>query len=189
MSGFRLTPLTGLLLASLLINGVFLGMAIADRLDGPRRGPPEHMDRTSFVIGAFLRAAPEDKREAMEDEIRAHFREAMATRRRVWEAQKDVYAALVADPFDRPRAEAALEAAREAGLLVDVKGHEIMLDLVEDLDAETRKKALEAGFGGDFRKRMHRGGPRRHERGHDGGPTEGPPPEGPRPDGPPPDRR
>ena len=177
MSGFRLTPLTGLLLASLLINGVFLGMAIADWMDGPRHGPPEHMDRTSFVIGAFLRAAPEDKRAAMENEIRAHFRDAAATRRRVWEAQKEVYDALVADPFNRARAETALAEAREAGLLVDEKGHEIMLDLVEDLDAETRKEALEAGFGGEFRKRMHRGGPRRHERSHEGRHPEGPPPD------------
>lgn len=179
MSGFRLTPLTALLLLSLLLNGVFLGMTIADRLDGPRdRRPPEHMDRTAFVIGAFLRAAPEDQREAMEREIREHFRGATATRHAAWDAQKEVYSALTAETFDRARAEAALARSREARLAVDVKGHEIMLDLVEGLDAETRRKALEAGFGGEFRKRMHRGGPRRHDRNHDGPRPEGAPPEG-----------
>lgn len=166
MTGLRLTPLTILLLVSLLLNGVFLGVGLADKFSEPRHHRSRDMDKTGFVISAFLHAAPDDQRDALKDDLKSQFGEAKALHRRAWEAQSKVYDALTAEDFDRADAESALADMRAARLAVDEKGHEMMLNLVEKLDADTRMRALEAGFGGDMR---HHRGPRRGREGREDG--------------------
>lgn len=151
---FRLTPLTILLLVSLLMNGVFLGMAIADRaFEPPHRGYRDGPDR-EFSVRLFLRNMPESQRETMREELRERLDQVRPLFVRAREAHRDAFEALAAEPFDRAEAEAALQELRIARLAIDEKGQAVMLDLVEGLDAETRRRALEAGM--DSRIRRHR---------------------------------
>ncbi len=153
---FRLTPITILLLISLLLNGVFFGMAIADRVfDPPHRGHRGGPDR-EFSVRLFLHNTPEPQREAMREELRARFGEVRPLFERAHQAHRNAFEALAADPFDRAEAEAALEELRAARLAIDETGQAIMLDLVEDLDADTRRRALEAGMDRDRRAPLRR---------------------------------
>lgn len=153
----RLTPLTILLLLSLLLNGVFLGMAIADRaFEPPHRGHRGSPDR-EFSVRLFLHNTPEPQREAMREELRERLDDVRPLFERARQAHRAAFEALAADPFDRAEAEAALQELRAARLAIDEKAQAVMLDLVEDLDAQTRRQALEAGM--DRRIRHHRRSP------------------------------
>jgi len=145
MSDMRLTPLTVLLLASLLLNGVFLGLVIGGQaLRGPDRDAPRVT--APFALRAFIEAAPEPLR----DELRAQARGELVSARRLMRQRRDaearVWRILMAEEFDRAAAERALEDMRGARMAVDRKGQDVMLDMLERMDTETRRAALRAGF-------------------------------------------
>lgn len=186
------TPWIIALLASVLINGVLAGFVLHRTADGPdwRRGAdhdgdaPHHRGRRSagYDLRDLLYALPDDvRREARErarddiEDIRALFDEARA-------ARDDFDTAMRAERFDREAAADALQRLREVRETLELNLQEDVLDLVGDLDAQTRARILE-----ERREDRHR----RFRRRHDGPGQEGPPPpdgEGP-PDGPSPELR
>jgi len=180
------------LLASVLINGVLAGFVLHRTADGPdwRSGGGHHdgdgrhhrgRRSAGYDLRDLLYALPEEaRREARERarddivEIRALFDEARA-------ARDEFDTVMRAQEFDRAGAEAALQRMRDAREALELHLQDNVLDLVADLDAQTRTRILEE------RREDRR---RRFRRGHDGPGHDGPPPDGDGlPDGPPPELR
>jgi len=152
MSGFKLTPVTILLLASLLVNGVFIGMVLSDRTRPPGPGP---FAGAGFSPGSFLREAPQSMRPLVMQAFRANDRQARELHQEARAAQMHVYQVLTAETLDLPAARDAFAELRRTRQAVDALGHDVFLTIVEPLPADDRIRMIEAGF-----QRMP--GPRRH---------------------------
>ena len=182
------TPWIVALLASVLINGALAGFVWHRASDGPdwrrdhhredddRRG--SHHRRSgpgSFDLRAFVDALPEEARDAARQrlfdgmpDMRAQFEESRAARR-------TVETLLAQDEVDRAALEQALEEMRQSRLDLERNIEAIVLDIVSELDPETRAAALEAS--------RERSGHRRYRRHGDRGPDDRPA-GGPQPDRP-----
>ena len=84
-------------------------------------------------------------------------------------AQADARRAVLDEPYDPEAVQAAFDHLRATRMTMESAVEAVVLDIVADLDAETRMAAIEAG-----RERPHRRGPRRERRGP---PRGGPPPD------------
>jgi uncharacterized membrane protein len=183
------TPWIVALLASVLINGALAGFVLHRASDGPdwRRGHERedgergggHYRRGgpgSFDLRAFVDALPEETRDTARQrlfdnmpDMRAHFEESR-------EARRVVEDLLTRDTVDRAALDAALEEMRQSRLDLERNIEAIVLDIVSELDPETRAAALEAS--------RQRSGHRRYRRHGERGPDALPPPDGPPPERP-----
>ena len=120
-----------LLLASLAAN-VFLGGFVAGRYLGkpPHHGSPplERMESLSPEARAAVRDVFQSRRDS--------FREHRLERR---ELQRALYDAMIAEPFDREKVEAAMAALRQARDNQHQSQNKVLLDALENLSAEDRK--------------------------------------------------
>lgn len=168
------TPWIIALLASVLANGVLAGFVLHRTADGPDWRPPRGLEvdggrgGPDFDLRGFMFALPEDARlEARErmradwDEIRTLFEDSRA-------AREEVETLMRAQAFDREAVAAALQRMRDTRQRMEAHMEGVLLDIVEDLDAETRAAALEAGRRGHFRRRFHDGPDGRHGGRRDG---------------------
>ena len=119
---------------NLLILGLVVG-AVTSIGSGRPMGDDDPRLR-SLGLGPFAIALPRDERQAVTDRIdRAAL---SAERREMGQAMADLRAALLAEPFDRAAAEAALGRSRDAASAAQRQGHRALLDHLETLDAAER---------------------------------------------------
>ncbi len=169
------------LIGSVLINGALVGYLVHSTSDGPEwrvRAPGsdghhargDRPGRGGFDLRGFVEALPEASRQEARERLRADFDEMRGLARDGRAARRELDALLVAEEFDTEAVAAAMAQFRNTQREVEARIEAIVLDVVADLDAETRTAALQAG-----RERMGRRGPppdgHRHRRPQDGPPT------------------
>jgi len=147
----RILPWIAALLISVLANGVMLGLVLNKVSDGPRFQPPQHDaggqrargDR--FNYRAFLEVLPaaerEDARSRLESES-PRLRELFQNMRIAQDNARDV---LVMDPYDPLATQQAFDELRQARMAMESAMEAIILDIVADLDSDTRERAIHAG--------------------------------------------
>lgn len=173
----RALPWIVALLISLTANGVMTGLVLHQVVGGPRidsgrphdgHRPPQGEVRQSgpgFNIRAFMRNLPEEQREIARDRFeteRETIRGLMIDAR---DAQLAAEQALSATPYDPEAAAAALNDLRERRFAIERAFEAIVLDVIADLPAEERMRAMQAG----------RRGPPPHRRGTRGDDRRPPP--------------
>jgi Spy/CpxP family protein refolding chaperone len=129
----------GLSLAvNLLILGLVLGALLAA---GPGRSDRDDPRLRSLGLGPFALALPREDRQAVTDRID---RDALrAERRAMGRSLVQLRAALLAEPFDRAAAEAALAGSRASASAAQAQGHAALLDHIETLSADERAELVE----------------------------------------------
>ncbi|MEO1037952.1 MAG: periplasmic heavy metal sensor [Pseudomonadota bacterium] len=160
----RNTLWIGLLLASVLANGVLAGVLIqrASTSAVVQAEPDETMRGGGrFRPRSFLQALPEDRRDESRDRLRAGMRDAAPLMRAAVRARRNALAALAAEPFDADTAVQAMADARMARGALDTHVERIVLSIVAELPPAERRVALEAAWSGgppeDRRRRRPRG--------------------------------
>ena len=169
------TPWIIALLASVLLNGALAGFVLHRTADGPD-WRPEHGERhrphpersgPGFDARRFVFALPDDVRR----EARARMRSDMEEIGDLFEdsrtARDRAEALMRAEDFDREAVAAALQDIRDTRGRIERHMEAILLDVVEDVDAQTRSDALDAAkserhgrrFDGDRDGRGPRGNP------------------------------
>ena len=100
-----------LVLVLVLSLGANLAMAgfLAGRATGDRGGP-RLLDPNLRVTRALLQQLPEERREALRPIVREQLRSIRPSVGGIREAQRDIESALVGEPFDPKKLEAALGA-------------------------------------------------------------------------------
>ena len=173
------------LVLSVLANGVLIGFLAHQSADGPQwsagreaAGGPQSGDRgprAAFDMRGFVRALPPEAREATFNQVRDTFDDMGPLIEDAGTARREVEALMIADSFDAEAVAAALDRLHASHRAIERRVEGTVLTVLDGLDAETRRAALQAG--------IDRPGfdPDRSRRA-------GPPPGGPRPDGPRPDR-
>ncbi|WP_291844038.1 periplasmic heavy metal sensor [Maricaulis sp.] len=168
------------LVGSVMINGVLVGYLLHRTTDGPRwhvrvphdgqmptrGGPP---GRAGFDLRGFVESLPEAARDEARSRLRASFAEMRDIAMDGRAARRELDALLVAEDFDADAVAAAMERMRQSQRAVEARIEMIVLDVVAELDAETRAAALQAGRERIGHSAMHRRGTPRDGR-------EGPPP-------------
>ena len=173
----RALPWIIALLISLVANGVMTGLVLHQVVGGPRIDIERHHDGQrpppgegrqggpGFNIRAFMRNLPEAQRAIARDRFeseRETIRELMID---VRDAQLLAERSLSATPYDPEAAAAALNNLRERRFAVESAFEAIVLDVIADLPAEQRMRAMQAG----------RRGPPPHRRGRHGDDRRPPP--------------
>jgi hypothetical protein len=122
---------------SLAVNLLILGLVGGAVLGvGPRAGGDDDPGLRTLGLGPFAIALSREDREAVTERID---REALrAGRRALGDSFGQLRAALLADPFDRVAAEAALTRSRVAAGEVQGHGHRALLDQIETMSAADR---------------------------------------------------
>ncbi|MEM0984617.1 MAG: periplasmic heavy metal sensor [Pseudomonadota bacterium] len=152
--------LTGSLMANTLFVGLFLGQWVSGPTGSPEprgreRGPPPQ----ARIAEQLIRAAPAERR----TEIRQAFRNAIGEVRPQFaarhEARAELRAAMVADPFDPERLEAAFAALRERQAALDTAIQTALVEQLGSLSVEDRQAIAEGLSRG--RGPVRGGGPRR----------------------------
>ena len=148
----RAAPWIVALLVSILTNGVMIGFVLHKVSDGPTfRPPPQHQAQgrqprgDRFNYRAFIEALPEEQRGAARDRLE---RERSRTRdlfEQVRNAQIDARDAILAEPYDADAVQAAFRELRSARMDMEASLEAVILDIVADLDAQSRAAAIEAG--------------------------------------------
>lgn len=147
----------GLSLAvNLLILGLVVGALVAV---GPGRSGNDDPRLRALGLGPFAIALPREDRQAVTDRID---RDALRSERRaLGESLGQLRAALLADPFDRAAAEAALARSRGAAEAAQGQGHRALLDHIETMSADERAELVER-LGRALRRMGGRDGDRDH---------------------------
>lgn len=122
---------------SLAVNLLVLGLVVGAILSvGPGRSGGDDPRLRSLGLGPFAIALSREDRAAVIDRID---RDALRQNRRALGlGLVQLRAALVAEPFDRAAAEAALLRARGAAAALQGQGHRAVLDQVEMMSAADR---------------------------------------------------
>lgn len=150
---FRLLLIVSLA-ANLLLGGIFAGGFIEAWRRGPEpadgRPPPFRLH-----MGRMLEHLPEDVRDRAQALMERHRGEMHGSVRAMRRARREMRAALVAEPFDPARLEAALAELRTRGGAAQASMHGAMLELASDLTPEARR-ALAEGLARPRRPRHRR---------------------------------
>lgn len=186
------------LVASVLVNGVMLGVIAAGAASGLRlsRGePPEIVEPVSMRM--LRGGVPPEARQEMERRFQEQARESRALMEAARNADQAVLDALTAEEFDPEAARAAFAETRQARDALEARAHELLITLFSNMSHEARVEMVERRgrwdgpdndrFRGDGRFGDDRFGDGRFGDGRfgDRGPGGPPPPDGP-PPGPPP---
>ncbi len=135
-------PRPWVLLASLSVNLFFVGLIVAAISFGPH-GPGWRKGHPAPPAKHMIRALGEDARPAVKKVMQARepaFRAAGDAHRA---ANKAYRAALKAEPYDRQRLADALAARRETRAKMRMLMDEALVDIVDDVGPEARKKLAE----------------------------------------------
>jgi uncharacterized membrane protein len=141
---------------SLALNLAVVGVVAGAYLGRDGGGGDHTPALRSLGLGPFAIALDRDHRADLRDRIEGTGVSLRDDRRAIGRALRDVQQALVAEPFDRAQADAAL--AQSRGLVVGLQetGHTALLDLVEDMTPAERVELAE-----QLNRVMRRGGARR----------------------------
>jgi uncharacterized membrane protein len=134
--------------ANLAMAGFLAGRAAGDG------GGPRLLDPNLRVTRMLLQQLPEERREALRPLVRDQFRSIRPSVGGIREAQRDIEAALVAEPFDPEKLEEALGAFRTHLSRSQETSHAAFVGLARSLSPEERRllgRALE----GSGRHRPH----------------------------------
>lgn len=141
------------LAVNLAVVGVIGGAVLRRGGDRGDDGPPA---LHALGLGPFAFALPREGR----DELRGRMGEVDARlrdeRRAIGTALRAVQQALLAEPFDRAAADAALQASRQSAAALQTVGHEALLD-----QFETMTRAERAEVADRLDRVLHRLGGRR----------------------------
>ncbi|WP_300543434.1 periplasmic heavy metal sensor [Maricaulis sp.] len=150
------TPWIIALLASVLINGVLAGFVLHRTADGPdwrphhEDGPGSHRHRRGgrgFEMREFVFALPEDARREVRERLRANMDEVRGLFRESRAAREELETLLTAQTVDREAVAHALQRMRDARTQLENGMEAVVLDILVELDADTRAAALEALHG------------------------------------------
>lgn len=127
---------------SLAVNLLILGLVAGAMLAlGPPRSAEDDPRLRTLGLGPFAIALSRVDRAAVSDRID---RAALSAERRALGAGlSQMRAALLAEPFDRAAAEAALARSRHAAEAMQGLGHAALLDQIERMDAAERAALAE----------------------------------------------
>lgn len=147
------------LIASVLVNGLILGLVVAGAMMNVEVGRGRSQIGSGPSFPAFQDRIPEEARQEMMDGLRARALEARPLVEEMREASEAAMAALSADPFDEEAARAAFERTRAARAALEAQAHDITISLFANLPPETREslaaragpRVIMRGFDGDDR--------------------------------------
>jgi uncharacterized membrane protein len=122
---------------NLLVAGLVGGAVLR------RGGPDEAPAIRALGLAPFAIALPREGRDDMRHRIEADAPRLRAERARIGDSLREVRRALLAEPFDREAAEAALSNSREAAMALQAYGHDALLDTLEGMSAEERSAMAE----------------------------------------------
>ena len=162
----RMNIWIALLLASVLLNGVLIGVSARTWLSPSqpamvtREGPPR-----GFDVRAFVEALPEAHREDARRRAQAERRALRGEFRAAGQARRQAFEALNAEPFDPQAAAMALDEARAARGAIEARIEGLILDVAADLTPQERRAALSAAIGPPrFRRGPDQRSPDREDR-------------------------
>ena len=148
----RAAPWIIALLVSILTNGVLIGFVLHKVSDGPTLRPPPHHQAQGrqprgdrFNYRAFLEALPEGQRAAARERLEEERSRTRDLFEQVRDAQMEARDAILAEPYDADAVQSAFGALRTARMDMEASLEAVILDIVADLDAESRAAAIEAG--------------------------------------------
>lgn len=141
----------GLLIGSVLINGVLLGVTLNRSLDRPN--PVSMEDNAPNSLGrfnprAFIMALPEEDREAGRDRLMAGRDDMRSLMQNVMQTRRQVWALINAEDFDAQAVQAAMDDVRQARSELEAHGERVVLEIVSALDREERQEALRGAYSG-----------------------------------------
>ena len=126
-----------------LVGGALLGLRGngngAD--EGGRNGPPA---LTSLGLGPFAFALDREDRAELRERVGSRGERLQQDRRAIGNALREVQAALLADPFDRAAAEAALARTRDRAMGLQEQGHSALLEQIETMSVQERADLAES---------------------------------------------
>jgi hypothetical protein len=127
---------------SLAVNLLILGLVVGAILAvGPGRSGDDDPRLRTLGLGPFAIALPREDRQAVTDRID---RDALrAERRALGLSLVQLREAMLAEPFDRAAAEAALARSRAAAEAAQGHGHAALLDHIETMSAAERVELVE----------------------------------------------
>lgn len=130
------------LIASVLVNGVVLGIVVAGAAMNVQVGRTQ----TAIVSAPSFRGFEDRLPEEVRDEVRTGLRERALEARPLLDemvvANGQVVSALTAEPFDPEAARAAFERVREARSALEAQAHELTVSLFSNLPQETRERLI-----------------------------------------------
>jgi len=156
----RALPWIIALLISLIANGVMTGLVLHQFVGAPRlenvlpqddfRPPPPRQGDgrqggRGFNIRAFMRNLPEEQREIARVRFDAERDIIRGLMEDVRDAQWAAARAMEASPYDPIAAADALNELRERRFAIESAFEAIVLDVIADLPADERLRAMEAG--------------------------------------------
>lgn len=151
------------LVVSLALNLLFVGLVAGSWW---RHGPSGSRDR--IITGAverLMQDLPEDKRGHAAQLLKQHRESVRPVRQQLRDARDAAKEAVLTEPFDEAKVQAALARFREIRTSQHKSMHAMVMDLMKQLTLEERKELLnhiQAGF--RSRWRHHRWSSRRGER-------------------------
>lgn len=151
--------LAGSVAVNLVLAGFVIGAGV--RLVGPGAPPVEP---SAFIGELSPRGLTEsldpDERRAVRQRVSREGLRSAPLFREIGQARRDFESAVRADPFDATAARDALTRLRQTELQLQTRSGDLMIDILADLPAEERARALEGLQ--DQRRRFRRpGGPGR----------------------------
>lgn len=130
---------------NLVLLGFFIGRGFGHRHGPPPAGPFHAREVFDFDSSPELRSRFERRKEQLRP-----------THQALRKARRELEAALLAEPYDRPRVEKALQALREETAKLQLGMHEALLDMAGNLDPEHRRAFVRDNFDGKKRPRPPR---------------------------------
>ena len=146
----RATPWILALLASVLLNGALAGFVLHRVSGGPqigveREGRPDRSVQRAFNLRGFLQALPEERRQAAALRFREEGPVIRELLRAAAQARASAEAEFRTETFDLEAARQAMRTMRESRHAVEAHIESVVLEIVADLDTQTRQRALQAG--------------------------------------------
>lgn len=143
------------LIASLVVNGLLIGLLAGGAL-GKRNQPPPSANAGEFQIARGINqvASPEDRR-AVRQALREAFRNTRDERRALRSAREALKQAMLADPYDQAAVQAAFVDLRAADSDVKVGLHDALALQMGKLSVEQRT-AIMQNIGEGQRRRFRR---------------------------------
>ncbi|MCU4654027.1 periplasmic heavy metal sensor [Roseibacterium sp. SDUM158016] len=139
-------PKSGRWLKIALAVSLALNLAVAGLVGGAmlgRGGPDDAPAIRTLGLGPFALALSREGRDEVRGRIESDLPRLRTERMAVGRGLLEVQRALVADPFDRAAAEAALARSRAAAMALQGYGHAALLDTLEEMSLAERSRVAE----------------------------------------------
>jgi uncharacterized membrane protein len=131
---------------NLLVFGGMAGMFVANKQNHTQRSVmvTPKLGNSSFNGTRFLRSLPPIERKKAWAEVTKNNDKYRKNARQVRTLRRQVYFLLLAEQLNHEAIEAALEKLRQAENRASTDGQTLILEILDDLDLDTRRKAVKA---------------------------------------------